>query len=57
MLVETSAVLMYKLEKCFWCFQASKKYFMGTFLGSILWIAMFSYLMLWWAHQVRAELS
>lgn len=23
-----------------------------TFLGSILWIAVFSYLMVWWAHQV-----
>ncbi|XP_035273790.1 sodium/potassium/calcium exchanger 1-like isoform X1 [Anguilla anguilla] len=31
---------------------ASRRYFMGTFLGSILWIAMFSYLMVWWAHQV-----
>ncbi|XP_061102950.1 sodium/potassium/calcium exchanger 1-like [Conger conger] len=31
---------------------ASRKYFVGTFLGSILWIAMFSYLMVWWAHQV-----
>ncbi|XP_059809069.1 sodium/potassium/calcium exchanger 1 [Hypanus sabinus] len=31
---------------------ASKKYFIGTFLGSILWIGAFSYLMVWWAHQV-----
>ncbi|KAJ8417620.1 hypothetical protein AAFF_G00224630 [Aldrovandia affinis] len=31
---------------------ASKRYFVGTFLGSILWIGMFSYLMVWWAHQV-----
>ncbi|XP_062404725.1 sodium/potassium/calcium exchanger 1-like [Sardina pilchardus] len=31
---------------------ASKKYFVGTFLGSIMWIAIFSYLMVWWAHQV-----
>ncbi|XP_051829912.1 sodium/potassium/calcium exchanger 1 [Antechinus flavipes] len=30
----------------------SKKFFVITFLGSILWIAMFSYLMVWWAHQV-----
>ncbi|XP_078540198.1 sodium/potassium/calcium exchanger 1 [Lissotriton helveticus] len=29
-----------------------KKYFALTFLGSILWIAIFSYLMVWWAHQV-----
>ncbi|KAK2848066.1 hypothetical protein Q7C36_009748 [Tachysurus vachellii] len=31
---------------------ASKKYFVITFLGSIVWIAIFSYLMVWWAHQV-----
>ncbi|KAG7333241.1 hypothetical protein KOW79_003376 [Hemibagrus wyckioides] len=30
----------------------SKKYFVITFLGSIVWIAIFSYLMVWWAHQV-----
>ncbi|XP_017547084.1 sodium/potassium/calcium exchanger 1 isoform X1 [Pygocentrus nattereri] len=31
---------------------ASKKFFVITFLGSIMWIAIFSYLMVWWAHQV-----
>ncbi|XP_032106906.1 sodium/potassium/calcium exchanger 1 isoform X4 [Sapajus apella] len=30
----------------------SRKFFVLTFLGSIVWIAMFSYLMVWWAHQV-----
>ncbi|KAM8890708.1 sodium/potassium/calcium exchanger 1 isoform 2-T2 [Spinachia spinachia] len=30
----------------------SRKFFAFTFLGSILWIAVFSYLMMWWAHQV-----
>nr|KAF6487407.1 solute carrier family 24 member 1 [Rousettus aegyptiacus] len=30
----------------------SRKFFVITFLGSIIWIAMFSYLMVWWAHQV-----
>ncbi|XP_077737669.1 sodium/potassium/calcium exchanger 1 isoform X1 [Canis aureus] len=30
----------------------SRKFFVVTFLGSIVWIAMFSYLMVWWAHQV-----
>ncbi|XP_036910061.1 sodium/potassium/calcium exchanger 1 isoform X1 [Sturnira hondurensis] len=30
----------------------SKKFFVITFLGSIVWIATFSYLMVWWAHQV-----
>ncbi|XP_009508670.2 sodium/potassium/calcium exchanger 1 [Phalacrocorax carbo] len=30
----------------------SKKFFVITFLGSIIWIAVFSYLMVWWAHQV-----
>ncbi|KAM8997768.1 sodium/potassium/calcium exchanger 1 isoform 3-T4 [Ara ararauna] len=32
--------------------QDSKKFFVITFFGSILWIAIFSYLMVWWAHQV-----
>uniref|UniRef100_A0A3P9J9L5 Solute carrier family 24 member 2 n=1 Tax=Oryzias latipes TaxID=8090 RepID=A0A3P9J9L5_ORYLA len=31
---------------------SSKKFFPVTFLGSITWIAIFSYLMVWWAHQV-----
>ncbi|KAG7242684.1 hypothetical protein INR49_020057 [Caranx melampygus] len=31
---------------------ASRRYFVGTFLGSIMWIGIFSYLMVWWAHQV-----
>ncbi|XP_028284905.1 sodium/potassium/calcium exchanger 2 isoform X2 [Parambassis ranga] len=30
----------------------SKKFFPLTFLGAICWIAGFSYLMVWWAHQV-----
>ncbi|XP_051559741.1 sodium/potassium/calcium exchanger 2-like isoform X2 [Myxocyprinus asiaticus] len=30
----------------------SKRLFPITFLGSISWIAVFSYLMVWWAHQV-----
>ncbi|XP_073327895.1 sodium/potassium/calcium exchanger 2-like [Pagrus major] len=32
--------------------QKSRKFFVVTFLGSILWIAVFSYFMVWWAHQV-----
>ncbi|KAL7856293.1 hypothetical protein AOLI_G00198970 [Acnodon oligacanthus] len=32
--------------------QTSKRLFPVTFLGSISWIAAFSYLMVWWAHQV-----
>ncbi|XP_056224703.1 sodium/potassium/calcium exchanger 2-like isoform X4 [Seriola aureovittata] len=32
--------------------QSSKKFFPVTFLGAICWIAAFSYLMVWWAHQV-----
>ncbi|XP_059210279.1 sodium/potassium/calcium exchanger 2-like isoform X3 [Centropristis striata] len=32
--------------------QTSKKFFPVTFLGAIAWIAGFSYLMVWWAHQV-----
>ncbi|KAG7468255.1 hypothetical protein MATL_G00141030 [Megalops atlanticus] len=31
---------------------AARQYFAVTFLGSIMWIAVFSYLMVWWAHQV-----
>ncbi|XP_075892295.1 sodium/potassium/calcium exchanger 2-like [Nelusetta ayraudi] len=30
----------------------SRRYFVATFVGSILWIGIFSYLMVWWAHQV-----
>ncbi|XP_058025849.1 sodium/potassium/calcium exchanger 2 isoform X2 [Ahaetulla prasina] len=30
----------------------SKKFFPFTFFGAITWIAVFSYLMVWWAHQV-----
>ncbi|XP_072373039.1 sodium/potassium/calcium exchanger 2-like isoform X2 [Scyliorhinus torazame] len=30
----------------------SRKYFVLSFFGSISWIAGFSYLMVWWAHQV-----
>lgn len=36
---------------------ASRRYFVGTFLGSVLWIALFSYLMVWWAHQVGATVG
>nr|XP_017211234.1 uncharacterized protein LOC751686 isoform X1 [Danio rerio] len=32
--------------------ESSRKFFPVTFLGSISWIAFFSYLMVWWAHQV-----
>ncbi|CAM9798640.1 unnamed protein product [Lampetra fluviatilis] len=31
---------------------SAKKFFVVTFFGAILWIAAFSYLMVWWAHQV-----
>ncbi|NXY42571.1 NCKX2 protein, partial [Ceuthmochares aereus] len=31
---------------------SSRKFFPITFFGSISWIAFFSYLMVWWAHQV-----
>ncbi|KAJ3585690.1 hypothetical protein NHX12_014409 [Muraenolepis orangiensis] len=31
---------------------SAKKFFPITFVGSILWIGAFSYLMVWWAHQV-----
>ncbi|XP_008504368.1 sodium/potassium/calcium exchanger 1 [Calypte anna] len=30
----------------------SKKLYVITFFGAIIWIAVFSYLMVWWAHQV-----
>uniref|UniRef100_A0A803YEQ1 Solute carrier family 24 member 2 n=1 Tax=Meleagris gallopavo TaxID=9103 RepID=A0A803YEQ1_MELGA len=32
--------------------ERSRKFFPITFFGSISWIAFFSYLMVWWAHQV-----
>ncbi|XP_038626417.1 sodium/potassium/calcium exchanger 2 isoform X2 [Tachyglossus aculeatus] len=31
---------------------SSRKFFPISFFGSITWIAIFSYLMVWWAHQV-----
>ncbi|CAL8327479.1 unnamed protein product [Lota lota] len=31
---------------------SAKKFFPISFVGSIVWIAAFSYLMVWWAHQV-----
>lgn len=33
-------------------FQTSRRFFVITFLGSIFWIGIFSYMMVWWAHQV-----
>ena len=30
-------------------FISEKKYFVVTFVGSIVWIALYSYLMVWWA--------
>ncbi|XP_040021971.2 sodium/potassium/calcium exchanger 1 isoform X4 [Gasterosteus aculeatus] len=30
----------------------SRRYFPMSFIGSIMWIGVFSYLMVWWAHQV-----
>ncbi|XP_063739114.1 sodium/potassium/calcium exchanger 2-like isoform X3 [Eleginops maclovinus] len=32
--------------------ETSAKFFPVTFIGAISWIAFFSYLMVWWAHQV-----
>ncbi|XP_007567719.1 sodium/potassium/calcium exchanger 2-like [Poecilia formosa] len=32
--------------------ETSERFFPVTFIGSICWIAFFSYLMVWWAHQV-----
>ncbi|XP_047434100.1 sodium/potassium/calcium exchanger 2-like isoform X2 [Mugil cephalus] len=32
--------------------ESAEKFFAITFIGSICWIAFFSYLMVWWAHQV-----
>ncbi|CAK6971544.1 sodium/potassium/calcium exchanger 1-like isoform X2 [Scomber scombrus] len=31
---------------------ASRRFFPMAFIGSILWIGIFSYMMVWWAHQV-----
>ncbi|XP_032531979.1 LOW QUALITY PROTEIN: sodium/potassium/calcium exchanger 2 [Chiroxiphia lanceolata] len=35
----------------------SRKFFPLTFFGSISWIAFFSYLMVWWAHQVEETIG
>uniref|UniRef100_A0A672Y4Z6 Sodium/potassium/calcium exchanger 1 n=1 Tax=Sphaeramia orbicularis TaxID=375764 RepID=A0A672Y4Z6_9TELE len=37
--------------------QKSRKFFMITFLGSILWIAVYSYFIIWWSHQVGETFS
>ncbi|CAM6003113.1 unnamed protein product [Sphagnum balticum] len=37
--------------------QESRKWFPITFIGSILWIAFFSYLMVWWANVVGETLD
>ena len=37
--------------------QERRKFFPITFLGSILWIGFFSYLMVWWANQVGETIS
>ena len=36
-------------EKTNFTFVSAKKFFPITFFGSILWIAAFSYLMVWWS--------
>ncbi|KAL3985534.1 putative integral membrane protein [Acanthocheilonema viteae] len=36
---------------------SSRKYFAITFMGSILWIAFFSYLMIWWAKVIGETLA
>ncbi|OZC08272.1 K+-dependent Na+/Ca+ exchanger family protein [Onchocerca flexuosa] len=36
---------------------SSRKYFVITFVGSILWIAFFSYLMIWWAKVIGETLA
>lgn len=33
-------------------FLSGKKFFPVTFIGSIMWIAAYSYLMVWWANMV-----
>ena len=36
---------------------AGRRFFFIAFLGSIIWIAMFSYLMVWWASTVSSTLG
>jgi hypothetical protein len=36
-------------KKYFFFFSIARKFFPIAFIGSILWIAAFSYLMVWWA--------
>lgn len=33
--------------------QKSRRFFVVTYLFSIVWIGVFSYLFMWWAHQVK----
>ncbi|VDM39819.1 unnamed protein product [Toxocara canis] len=36
---------------------SSRRYFVVTFIGSIFWIALFSYLMVWWANTIGETLG
>uniref|UniRef100_F1LFJ1 Sodium/potassium/calcium exchanger 1 n=1 Tax=Ascaris suum TaxID=6253 RepID=F1LFJ1_ASCSU len=36
---------------------SSKRFFIVTFIGSIFWIAFFSYLMVWWANTIGETLG
>lgn len=38
-------------------FQERKKWFAWTFVGSILWIAFYAYLMVWWANVIGTTIG
>ena len=49
---EVSSTLRYESTS----FQGAKKWYPITFINSILWIAFFSYLMVWWANTIGETL-
>uniref|UniRef100_A0A8C6W4S3 Sodium/potassium/calcium exchanger 1 n=1 Tax=Nannospalax galili TaxID=1026970 RepID=A0A8C6W4S3_NANGA len=49
---QKQAIYLFLLPIVFPLWLNPGSFFVITFLGSIIWIAMFSYLMVWWAHQV-----
>ena len=48
-LLQNIEILSYFIRKTNFTFVSAKKFFPITFFGSILWIAAFSYLMVWWS--------
>lgn len=51
-LAQPTSYIPFIVFRCFYFFFVGKKLFPITFLGSICWIAAYSYLMVWWANVI-----